>query len=176
MGGVAYTVGTELDPSHHKEVHLSLGYVAGVRPSSRLAAELEGVLTHELVHCYQWNGLGTCPGGLVEGVADWVRLRCRLGPPHWRREAGAGWDGGYQHTAYFLDYLEGRFGEGTVRRINERLREHRYEEREFWTGLFGRPVGELWEAYVDKLKRDDELAADKEKEKQGDTTDHATQT
>jgi hypothetical protein len=153
IGGVAYTTGTELDPTHHKEIHLSLNYIASVNPS-RLSHEITGVLTHELVHCYQHNAHGTCPGGLIEGIADWVRLCCRLEPPHWRRETKGRWDAGYQHTAYFLVYLEQRFGEGTVRRINERLRRERYEEKEFWTGLLGRPVEQLWGDYVDRVKRD----------------------
>lgn len=156
IGGVAYTTGTELDPSHHKEIHFSLNYISSITPSARLAAEIEGVLTHELVHCYQHNAQGTCPGGLIEGVADWVRLCCRLGPPHWKRETGGTWDAGYQHTAYFLQYLEERFGAGTVRRINERLRGRRYEEKQFWTGLLGRPVGQLWGDYVEKVKCDEE--------------------
>jgi hypothetical protein len=48
------------------------------------------VLTHELVHCYQWDAEGTCPGGLIEGVADWVRLNCDLSPPHWKKEVDGG--------------------------------------------------------------------------------------
>jgi hypothetical protein len=26
-------------------------------------------LVHEVVHCYQYNGKGACPGGLIEGIA-----------------------------------------------------------------------------------------------------------
>jgi hypothetical protein len=154
MDGVAYTTGSELD-SDHKEIHMSLGYIDGVRPESRLAAEIDGVLTHELVHCYQWNAKGTCPGGLIEGIADWVRLRCELAPPHWRREASGRWDGGYQHTAYFLAYLEGRFGEDTVRKVNERLRKTKYEEEEFWTELFDKEVDELWSDYGKKMGKEE---------------------
>ncbi|KAL7628095.1 hypothetical protein AAE478_002292 [Parahypoxylon ruwenzoriense] len=151
IDGVAYTTGTDLDPDH-KEIHLSLRYVSGLPPSRR-AAEIEGVLTHELVHCYQWNGRGTAPGGLVEGVADWVRLRTHLAPPHWRRnEKLAKWDAGYQHTAYFLEYLERRFGHGTVRRLNEKLRADRYEEKTFWTELLGGTVGKLFEDYKKALE------------------------
>ncbi|KAK3688547.1 peptidase of plants and bacteria-domain-containing protein [Podospora appendiculata] len=176
MGGVAYTTGTDLDDDH-KEIHFSLGYINGINPPARLAAEITGVLTHELVHCYQWNALGTCPGGLIEGIADWVRLSCDLSPPHWKRETTggmqsftilkstlsiqydpiistlifSGWDNGYQHTAYFLDYLEGRFGKGTVRKLNEKLRRHRYEPKPFWTELLGRPVEQLWGDYVESL-------------------------
>ncbi|KAL8382653.1 hypothetical protein RB595_006439 [Gaeumannomyces hyphopodioides] len=157
MDGVAYTTGSELD-SDHKEIHFSLGYIAGVRGDDkdggrgRIAREIDGVLTHELVHAYQWDAKGTCPGGLIEGIADFVRLRCDLGPPHWRKELDGGWDRGYQHTAYFLDYLERRYGDGTVRKINEKLRTTEYREKAFWTELLGRPVEQLYEDYVKKSK------------------------
>lgn len=160
MPGVAYTTGTELDDDH-KEVHFSLHYIAGIKPE-RLADELAGVVVHELVHCFQYNGLGTCPGGLIEGVADWVRLRRGLAPPHWKRHADGAWDGGYERTAYFLDYLEGRFGEGTVRRLNEKLRVQQYEEKAFWTELVGRPVEQLWADYGLTFKDDDDVVVDKE--------------
>ncbi|KAK0715693.1 peptidase of plants and bacteria-domain-containing protein [Lasiosphaeris hirsuta] len=146
MGGVAYTTGTDLD-SDHKEIHFSLSYINNI-PAPRLAAEITGVLTHELVHCYQWDALNSCPGGLVEGIADWVRLNCDLSPPHWKREVDGDWDRGYQHTAFFLQYLVDRFGEGTVRTINEKLRRHRYEAKPFWTELLGRPVEQLWGDYT----------------------------
>ncbi|CAK7220965.1 hypothetical protein SCUCBS95973_004336 [Sporothrix curviconia] len=154
MDGVAYTTGSELD-NDHKEIHFSLRYIAGIKPrGERATAEIAGVLTHELVHCYQWDGRGTCPGGLVEGIADWVRLRCSLSPPHWKREPAAvgRWDGGYQHTAYFLDYLERRFGDGTVRRLNEKLRLAHYDGKTFWPALLGHSVDKLWEDYVDAVK------------------------
>ncbi|KAI1410825.1 BSP-domain-containing protein [Hypoxylon sp. FL1857] len=152
MDGVAYTTGTDLD-ADHKEIHFSLRYIAGIA-SSRRTAEITGVIVHELVHCYQWNGLGAAPGGLIEGVADWVRLQCELAPPHWKPdEAPAKWDVGYQGTAYFLQYLETRFGAGTVRRLNEKLRRERYEEKAFWTELVGRPVEQLFEDYKKTLPK-----------------------
>ncbi|KAI1079495.1 BSP-domain-containing protein [Whalleya microplaca] len=154
MEGVAYTTGSDLDEDH-KEIHFSLKYIAGL-PAARHTAEITGVITHELVHCYQWNARGGAPSGLVEGVADWVRLHCDLAPPHWKREAGDKWDGGYQRTAYFLEYLEGRFGEGTVQRLNEKLRTGRYEQKAFWTQLVGRPVEQLFEDYKEELKREGE--------------------
>ena len=154
MGGVAYTTGSDLD-GDHKEIHFSLSYVAGIAPATpeRQAQEITGVVVHELVHCFQHNGRGSGPGGLIEGVADFVRLQCDLAPPHWRRDddSATRWDAGYQHTAYFLDYLERRFGAGTVRRLNEKLRTDRYEEGPFWTELLGRPVSQLWQDYRDQL-------------------------
>ena len=87
---------------------------------------------------------------MIEGVADWVRLNCNLSPPHWKREVDGKWDAGYQQTAYFLEYLEGRFGQGTVRRLNEKLRIERYDDKRFWAELLGKPVEELWQEYGEK--------------------------
>ncbi len=63
MDGVANTSGTRT----HKEIRLSLDYVLKTR--DRAADEITGVLVHEVVHCFQYDARGTCPGGLIEGVA-----------------------------------------------------------------------------------------------------------
>lgn len=121
-----------------------------------------GVLTHEMVHCYQYNAFGTCPGGLIEGIADWVRLNANLSPPHWKKEATGKWDAGYQHTGYFLEYLEKRFGERLIRRLNEKLRIEKYEEKRFWTELCGRPVEQLWGDYQEGIEKENEKVEDDE--------------
>ncbi|KAI9816319.1 MAG: hypothetical protein M1826_001854 [Phylliscum demangeonii] len=151
MPGVAYTTGKELD-GDHKEIHFSTEYMAGLG-RERAGAEMTGVLAHELVHCVQWTGRGTVPSGLTEGIADWVRLNCGLAPPHWTRTAHGDWDAGYQHTAYFLDYLEDRFGDGTVRRLNGRLRDVEYHEKAFWKEAVGCSVHRLWVDYAEWLER-----------------------
>ncbi|KAG0649204.1 hypothetical protein D0Z07_4491 [Hyphodiscus hymeniophilus] len=153
MPGVAYTTGSDLD-SDHKEIHFSLDYIHNNIAFSRRTDEIMGVLTHEMVHCYQYNAFGTCPGGLIEGIADWVRLNAKLSPPHWKKEAGGKWDAGYQHTGYFLEYLENRFGEGLIRRMNEKLRIVRYDEKKFWTELCGRPVEQLWGDYATAVEKE----------------------
>ncbi|QSZ34059.1 hypothetical protein DSL72_005639 [Monilinia vaccinii-corymbosi] len=160
MDGVAYTTGSELD-NDHKEIHFSLDYINSIAPE-RKKLEIMGVLTHEMVHCYQYDGFSTCPSGLIEGVADWVRLNANLSPPHWKKEAGGKWDAGYEHTAYFLDYLEKRFGRGTIRKLNEKLRIERYEEKRFWTELCGRPVEQLWKDYTEHLEAEKKKGEEKE--------------
>lgn len=103
--GVAYTCSSDLDPLH-KEIHLSLSYLAGVAERSRstpeqVALEIRGVVTHEMVHVFQHNGQGTAPGGVIEGIADWVRDRASLGAPHWQRSRPGNndrWDQGYEKT------------------------------------------------------------------------------
>lgn len=167
FSGVAYTTGTELDDDH-KEIHFSLAYINTCSRNADPAAELAGVLTHELVHCYQHtappsssagdDNVPRPPGGLVEGIADFVRLKAGLVPPHWKRPTSgkdrpANWDQGYQHTAYFLAWLEDfRVGRGAVGMLNDRLRAVGYvgedgEGESFWKGLFGVGVMELWEEY-----------------------------
>jgi hypothetical protein len=64
------------------------------------------------------------------------------------------WDRGYQHTAYFLQYLEKRFGEGTVRRLNDKLRRHKYKCEAFWPELLGDSVEKLYGDYAKKEKDD----------------------
>ncbi|KAF2205729.1 BSP-domain-containing protein [Delitschia confertaspora ATCC 74209] len=152
MPGVAYTTGTDLDPEH-KEIHVSTDYIAGINEERRFE-EISGVVVHEMVHCWQHNAKGTAPGGLIEGIADWVRLKAGFAPPHWRRTAEGKWDAGYEVTGYFLEWLEGEggFGVDVVRSINEAMRGCKYEEREFWEKCCGRKVGELWEQYRSSLE------------------------
>ena len=160
MDGVAYTTGSDLD-SDHKEMHINLNYIKNIKTSPR--DEILGVICHELVHCFQWAALGTCPGGLIEGIADWVRLRAGLAAKHWKQEADGEWDGGYQHTGYFLEYLERRFGDGTVRRMNACLRGQKYDEKKvFGDCCQGRKVEDLWKEYGEELKKtkDNEVEED----------------
>lgn len=63
MDGVAYTTGSETA----KEVHFACQHI--VNCADRCADEIRGVMVHEIVHCYQYNCQGTCPGGLIEGIA-----------------------------------------------------------------------------------------------------------
>lgn len=149
MGGVAYTTGSELD-GDHKEIHFSLDYINGL-PSARQKDEIQGVLVHEMVHCWQWNAVATAPGGLIEGIADFVRLKAGLSPPHWKKEGGGQWDAGYQHTGFFLEWIENTCGGGSVRKINHALKDKQYEEDDFWEQLFGKKVSLLWKEYEESL-------------------------
>lgn len=206
MDGVAHTTGIPLDDLH-KEIHLSLSYITHVSSSTsqssenaadalaKLTHELTGVLVHETVHTVQNNGFGSAPGGLIEGIADFVRLRAGLGAEHWRRpgrrnevEGGYTWDAGYERTAFFLDWLDNREGDGgqtvdaskgeaeaeagkvgsgkgngAVVRMNEWLRENRYEGGEngdggFWTQVCGTDVQGLWEEYLEWVEDEGEMA------------------
>ncbi|OBT47685.1 hypothetical protein VE00_02245 [Pseudogymnoascus sp. WSF 3629] len=148
MDGVAYTIGTQ-NVDGAKEIHFSVDYISRIS-AARVKDEIAGVLVHELVHCFQYNGLNTCPSGLIEGIADWVRLRANLAPPHWTRSTEGGWAAGYEKTGFFLEWLDQNKGDGNggvVRGMNEWLRGNRYEEGRFWRECTGGEVGGLWEEY-----------------------------
>ena len=166
MGGVAYTKGTELD-NDHKEIHFSLDYIKNHIAKERQEKEIQGVLVHEMVHCWQWNAKGTCPGGLIEGIADYVRLKVGLDPPHWKRptrkkkkngedepEVDQKWDAGYEKTGYFLEWLEEEYGEEKIRKINTSLQDTEYEEKKFWKEIFDHEIDELWKRYVKTWKEE----------------------
>ena len=82
LSGVAYTCGKDFD-FEHKEIHFSTDYIEGI-DAKLLRREITGVIVHRMVHCWQFNGKHSCNAGLIEGIADWVRLKAGLGPPHWR--------------------------------------------------------------------------------------------
>lgn len=145
MDGVAYTTGLDLDDDH-KEIHFNTSYIAKI-PEARQKEEIMGVLVHEMVHCWQHSAQGTAPTGLTEGIADWVRLKAGLCPPHWKRHVDCEWDAGYERTAYFLEFLEKEHGGDVVRRINEALRECKYDEDKVWVDCCGKSVKELWKEY-----------------------------
>lgn len=161
FSGVAYTVGS-LAGSQHKEIHFSLTYIAGRTHLEDIAPELIGVITHELVHCYQHTrphrspDIPRPPSGLIEGVADFVRLKAGLVPSHWRRPLNSDdlperWDVGYQQTAFFFEWLENsRVGTGAIGMLNDRLLREGYVDG-FWVNLFGVDVLELWMAYGQHL-------------------------
>lgn len=153
MDGVAYTTGLDIDDDH-KEIHLSTKYIEHIS-ESRQKEEINGVLVHEMVHCWQYHGGNTAPGGLTEGVADWVRLKAGYAPPHWRRRGDCDWDAGYERTAYFLEWLEKEHGDDVVRKINQALRGCRYDAKKVWHDCCGHSIEKLWEGYRKSLDCDD---------------------
>lgn len=178
MDGVAYTSGTDLDEAH-KEINLSLNYLEAIikkfysrststsSPESSTSAahdkkadaaflhEVLGVVTHETVHAFQHNAHSTCPGGLIEGIADYVRMKSKLGAAHWnpwpanKKTRGERWDSGYEKTAWFLQWVEEHIGGvGCVGRLNETMRKEKWEDGKVWKAVMGGvSVDECWELY-----------------------------
>jgi len=62
---VAFTSGNGI----HRRAQYVSDYSGDVR------TEVSGVLNHEVANVWQWDGQGQANGGLIEGVADFVRLK-----------------------------------------------------------------------------------------------------
>ncbi|KAG5459195.1 MAG: peptidase of plants and bacteria-domain-containing protein [Olpidium bornovanus] len=146
------------------EIHLNARYALGQvekKGAAGAAAELRGIVAHELAHVFLADPSGPGPAGnngtwaLSEGVADFARLRAGLVPAHWRgRGAGGSWADGYHTTAYFLDWIDRRRRPGFVAWLCYVMGWQRWFDC-VWTEGAGAPVNELWEAYQAEL-----LAAD----------------
>eukprot|EP01097_Dermamoeba_algensis_P007825 TRINITY_DN5015_c0_g3_i1.p1 TRINITY_DN5015_c0_g3~~TRINITY_DN5015_c0_g3_i1.p1 ORF type:complete len:292 (-),score=33.16 TRINITY_DN5015_c0_g3_i1:28-903(-) len=144
FSGVAYAAGDEL--------HLSSNYISSFsksRTSAALKSEITGVLVHELVHFYQFAGSGT-PGGLVEGIADWVRAK--TGYQQWSTTKTGNWDQGYGATAAFLEWVNIKVGSlpRFVIKLNAKLKSGYTVST--WQSLSGQTPENDWAAYI-KTKR-----------------------
>ncbi|XP_024032273.1 uncharacterized protein LOC112094817 [Morus notabilis] len=88
------------------EIHLNGRYIASY--SGDVKREITGVLYHEVTHVLQRNGNGQAPGWLIEGIADYARLRSCYIPSNWVKPGGGdSFYKGYDVTARFLDYCTG---------------------------------------------------------------------
>ncbi|KQJ97253.1 uncharacterized protein LOC100828815 [Brachypodium distachyon] len=130
----------------NNRIHLSSKYVGGY--SGNVKAEVTGVLYHEATHVWQWNGQGKANGGLIEGIADYVRLKAGFAPAHWRK-AGEGdrWDQGYDVTARFLDYCDS-LKPGFVAELNGKMKGGYTDD--FFAQILGKSVQQLWKDYKAK--------------------------
>lgn len=160
MDGVAYTTSTDLDSSH-KEIHLNIGYIENIKNSNAskpdgnalFVYELRGVVTHEMVHVFQHDARSSCPGGLIEGIADYVRLKSGLGAKHWnpwpasKESRGEKWDEGYQRTAWFLSWVEEQVGKGCIGRLNSEMRRRHWDDGKVWKDVMGDDVEHMWKRY-----------------------------
>ncbi|MCO5587235.1 hypothetical protein L7F22_041182 [Adiantum nelumboides] len=129
-----------------QEIHLSESYVGDY--SGDVAAEVKGVLYHEMTHVWQWDGQGTADTGLIEGIADYVRLTAGLAPSHWVQPGqGDRWNQGYDVTAYFLQYCDS-LQSGFVAALNAKLASG-WDEA-YFQDLLGQSVDQLWASYKQK--------------------------
>ncbi|KAF6983580.1 hypothetical protein CFC21_001742 [Triticum aestivum] len=128
-------------------IQLRAQYVAGFDEGD-VKKEVKGVLYHEATHVWQWNGQGRANGGLIEGIADYVRLKADLAPTHWRPQgSGDRWDEGYDVTAKFLDYCDS-LKAGFVAEMNSKLKDGYSDD--YFVQILGKSVDQLWNDYKAK--------------------------
>ncbi|KAI4365453.1 hypothetical protein MLD38_021438 [Melastoma candidum] len=110
-----------------------------------LKADVTGILYHESTHVWQWTGNGRAPAGLVNGIADYVRLKAGWRSRTWpKRGSGQRWNEGYAVTAYFLEYCES-LKDGFVSQLNVMMKY--YYSPTYFKRLLGKDVEQLWKDY-----------------------------
>lgn len=151
VDGVAYTTENMIDPKA-KEIHFNTNYI-----KQCTFHEISGVLIHELVHVWQRDGEGSTPGGFIEGLADYVRLKSGLGAAHWHKskpQTNQTWDAGYERTGWFLEWVEdhAKDGKGWVKRVNTRLGKEKWGDW-VWKEAGAEGVEELWKGYLKSFEQ-----------------------
>ncbi|KAL5709176.1 hypothetical protein ACHQM5_019894 [Ranunculus cassubicifolius] len=138
LSGIAYT--------ENNIIYLNTEYIANFSGDVRI--EIMGIIYHEATHVWQWNGNGKAPLGLIEGMADYIRLKANLAPLRWvQKGSGNRWDESYAVTAYFLDYCNELY-DGFAAALNLLMKDD-YSDQ-FFVVLLGKTVDELWKDYKEK--------------------------
>jgi hypothetical protein len=76
-----------------------------------VSREVKGILFHEMTHMYQHDdsdGHGA-DGGLIEGIADFVRIKAGYAPRGAQPSGSGNWNDGYTRTAFFLLYVDSQY-------------------------------------------------------------------
>jgi Peptidase of plants and bacteria len=134
MKGVAYASGSE--------IHIAASWVQS-HPNDF------GMVIHELTHLVQRYPGNRGAGWLVEGIADYVRLKDfepLIPRPH-IDFTKAKYTDSYKTTAMFLIWLEERYGSDLVPKLNASLRAGRYSDTVF-KDLTGKDVAQLWSDFA----------------------------
>ncbi|KAL3515330.1 hypothetical protein ACH5RR_022232 [Cinchona calisaya] len=127
----------------NNEIHVNARFIQG-NPNDAITG-FTGVVYHEMTHIWQWNGNGQAPSGLIDGIADFVRLKAGYAPSNWAQPGqGDKWDHGYDVTARFLDYCNS-LSNGFVAELNKKMRDG-YSDS-FFFDLLGQTVDQLWSDY-----------------------------
>jgi hypothetical protein len=134
MRGIAYASGGE--------IHIASAWVRS-HPNDF------GMVVHELTHLVQRYPRNRGAGWLVEGIADYVRLK-HFEPlvtvPRIDFTKAKHTDS-YKTTAAFLSWLESKYGADLVPKLNAALRAGRYADTLF-KDLTGKELGQLWSDFA----------------------------
>ena len=151
MDGVAFTEGSTM--SGWKFIYISVKHVLN-RPVDEQEYEFQGVLAHELTHCFQHTGMGSASKGFIEGLADYIRIRMNVPAKHWKLQTSSlkKWDEGYEKTGAFMKWLDDRHP-GAIISANLYLKSHHWD-----TYIFRRvaniDVKEEWSQFCQQYSQD----------------------
>jgi hypothetical protein len=149
--GVAYAGGSE--------IHLSTNHIKNYGNPDSALVEFKGVMVHETAHLYQVNG-GSSDGALIEGMADFVRIRAGL-YEQGRRGGGGSWGDAYTTSGFFFSWLAGPcdyHGDGHPQndldigyRINAVMPQGKSAVQTEIETTFGTGIDALWTQYQEAI-------------------------
>ncbi|KAH6813418.1 hypothetical protein C2S51_022436 [Perilla frutescens var. frutescens] len=119
------------------------------RPPENSKWMFTSLLFHEITHVFQWHGNFGAPGGLSEGIADYVMVKSGFYIRRRFTNPGAGkrWNEGYGVTERFLEYCDSLLKNFTAQ-LNKKMR-YKYSDA-YFVELLGKPVDQLWREYKAK--------------------------
>ncbi|CAI9769979.1 unnamed protein product [Fraxinus pennsylvanica] len=117
-------------------------------PPGKARIGFTSLMYHEMTHIFQWSGNGTAPGGLTEGIADYVMVKSNINYET-RPSPGVGekWDEGYGVTERFLEYCDS-LRAGFTAKLNNKMR-YVYRD-DYFHELLGKPLDKVWKEYKAK--------------------------
>jgi hypothetical protein len=112
--------------------------------------EIKGILYHEVTHVYQQDDSdgGGADGGLIEGIADYVRFKSGFIPADATPDKSGNWNDGYRTTAFFLLWMSKQYPD-SVYKLNLSLSSSdgkKWTPQAFKT-ITSKTVDQLWQAY-----------------------------
>ena len=151
VGDVAWKAGEGADIT----VMISTDHLQNLaNQGADMATEVIGILFHEMAHMYQHDdhdGDGV-DGGLIEGIADFVRIEAGYTPTGAEPSGEGSWNEGYTHTGFFLVWVDDQYDD-FVYALNLSMSS---EDGKTWTlqsfvDITGKTVDQLWDEYRDSL-------------------------
>ncbi|XP_076951331.1 uncharacterized protein LOC143624638 [Bidens hawaiensis] len=131
-----------------ENISISAIFLRDYKGPMTLTKEFSSLMYHEMTHSFQWNGEGTTPRELVEGIADYTILKKNIFAPGFVPPgAGDKWDVGYDTTARFLEYCDSLVPD-FVAKLNKMMRKS--YNPSYWSELTGKTVDQLWTDYKAK--------------------------
>jgi hypothetical protein len=104
-----------------------------------------GAVIHEMVHVIQ-QARGGAPIWLIEGIADYGRHYVYPGGALAKPGRGASYTDGYRTTAYFLNWVQARYDQNFVHKMN--VAAHTRYSSALWQQYTGRTVDQLWNEMI----------------------------
>ncbi|KAK6121542.1 hypothetical protein DH2020_044715 [Rehmannia glutinosa] len=128
-------------------------------PRNKSKFFFSSLMYHEMTHVFQWHGNFTAPGGLTEGIADYVMVKSNIYEKEKYTKFGSGsrWDEGYGVTERFLEYCDS-LRKGFTAELNKKMR-YKYSDH-YFVELLGKPVDQLWREYKAKYGKKQVSTAD----------------